>query len=164
MTLLLAAFLTFLAPSLATVTIQPAGSARCHTGWIDAHFADDMGCLSFNTTKSYSWIDANNFCNSLNASLVEIKTEEQHEFLIMKLEVFADNGHSHRWWTSATDVGITGRWFWPQSLTLVEEWVWGGSEPNTLKYNCMVLHSNYNFMGYDYHCANDAQYPICQAK
>ena len=155
--------LTFLAPVLATVTIQPAGSARCPTGWIDAHFADDMGCLLFNTTKSYSWIDANNFCNSLNASLVEIKTMEQLEFLIMELEVFADNGPNHNWWTSATDFGITGRWYWAQSLTPVEEEVWANGHPNEPTYNCMILETGNHFMGYDYPCAN-AQYPICQAK
>ena len=112
MTLLLSAFLTSLAPVLA---LQPAGSAGCPEGWIDSRSADDMGCLLIDTTWTYSWIDANNFCNSLNASLVEILTEDQHEFLIMELEVLADNGHRHDWWTSATDAGMIGRWYWAQS-------------------------------------------------
>ena len=163
MTLLLAAFLTFLAPVLATVSLQPAGTAGCPEGWIDADFADDMGCLLLNTTWTYSWIDANNFCNSLNASLVEILSEAQHEFLIMELEVFGDNGRNHGYWTSGTDVGISGRWFWAQSLTPVEEWVWGGSEPNQPTHNCMRLATGGHFMGYDWTCTS-TYYPICQTK
>ena len=163
MTLLLAALLTSLAPVLATVSLQPAGSARCPTGWIDGHFADDMGCLLFNTTKSYTWDDATNYCNSLNASLVEIKTEEQHEFLIMELEVFADNGHSHNWWTSATDAGINGRWYWARSLTPVEEWVWYTGYPSDPTNNCMRLEDGWHFMGYNAPCTYTC-YPICQTK
>ena len=164
MTLFLATLLT--SPwLLATLATSPAITARCPEGWVDAHFADDMGCLLFNTSKTYNWELANNYCNiEVNASLVEIVTPEQHEYVIMELELLADNGHNHNWWTSGTDIGKQGRWYWTQSLALVEEFVWAVSEPNNPAYNCIYLSGGSDhFMAKDMSCAY-GYYPICQTK
>ena len=160
--LLLPAFLTslwLLAPALATSLTSPA---VCPEGWVDAQL--DLGCLLFKASLGYSWDQANNHCNlEGNASLVEIITPEQHEYIIVELQLLADNGKKHDWWTSGTDVGKQGRWFWVQSLELVEEFVWGDDEPNTPTNNCMFLSAARHFMAYDRNCASE-MYPICQIK
>ena len=129
---------------------------------MDAQF--DMGCLLFKPSTAYSWDQANNHCNlEADSSLVEILTPEQHEYIIMELQLLADNGKKHDWWTSGTDVGKQGRWFWAQSLQLVEQFVWGDDEPNTPTNNCMFLSAARNFMVFDRNCASE-MYPICQIK
>ena len=167
--LFLAALLTspwLLGPALATTTTTTATTTTtgsCPEGWVDAHVAE-MGCLLFNTSRPYTWELANNYCNlEENASLVEILTPEQHEFVIMVLKFLADNGEPHSWWTSGTDMGKEGRWYWAQSLALVEEFVWWGSEPNVPTENCMLLVAGYGYMAGDYPC-DTAWYPICQTK
>ena len=98
----------------------------------------------------HSWDQANNHCNlEENASLVEIFTPEQHEYIILELELLADSGKKQDWWTSGTDVRRQGRWFWVQSLELVEEFVWGEDEPNTPTNNFRFLSAAHHFMAYD---------------
>ena len=169
--LFLAALLTspwLLGPALATTTttiaITTTTTGRCPEGWVDAHWAE-MGCLLFNTSRPYTWELANNYCNQEeNASLVEILTPEQHEFVILELEHMAESGYDSAWWTSGTDMGKEGRWYWAQSLALVEEFVWFGNEPNLPTENCMNLKLAFDYMAGDINCATAYYPPICQTK
>ena len=167
--LLLTASLSFASASLAS--LPPGGEAQaeskntCPDKWVDATFVD-LGCLYFNTTEPLTWDDASSMCQMVsNATLVEIKTETQMEFIQMELMVIEDHEHSHfYWWTAATDVGINGRWFWIASLTAVEDFVWDSSYPSSqANYNCMQLHYSRGYLGYNQPCDQN-EFPICQLK
>ena len=55
--------------------------------WVQANLVD-MGCLLLNSTTTYTWEQAYLYClEEENASLVEIQTEEQVDFLKMELYV-----------------------------------------------------------------------------
>ena len=59
----------------------------------------------------------------------------------MELDVIASNeGKTHVWWTSGTDMAFNGRWIWATSLTAVDVYVWHSSQPaSTLSYNCRQI-------------------------
>merc|ERR1711971_306478 len=67
--------------------ILPLSQGNCPHGWMDGSFVG-LGCMLFNSTKGMDWIDSSIYCRNAyrNASLVEILTVEQMEFLIMELE------------------------------------------------------------------------------
>ena len=145
--------------------VQSQTTSNCPDKWFDASFLD-MGCLSFNTTQDYTWEDANNACRkSSNSTLVDVATEEQMVFLQMELEVIAEaEGKNHHWWTAGTDLGFEGRWIWITTLTAVEDFVWNSGEPGvTTLYNCLELHPDYGYLGFDEIC-NSERFPICQLK
>merc|ERR1712241_902242 len=85
-------------------------SATCPDKWLDASFVQ-MGCLFFNNTAGVNWEEANVICEKYSdATLVDIRTEMQMGFLQMELDVIANAGASHNWWTAGTDVGREGQW------------------------------------------------------
>ena len=125
-----------------------------------------MGCILFNSSEAYDWEHAYDYCHRFeNASLVEIRTEEQLEFLKMELLVLENHEGRHNWWTGATDYGREGQWYWMGSLTPVADYVWASGQPNEGSLdNCLNLEtSNYNYfyLGYDVNCSY-ASFPICQ--
>merc|ERR1711874_697283 len=137
----------------------------CPEKWLDASFVD-MGCLLFNSTRPYIWNDAVSYCQSEsqpNTSLVEITTEVQLKFVQMELRILADHEGNKHWWTSGTDAGINGKWFWARSLSSVEGFIWHDGQPNSASDNCIMLNYGYNFEGDDVGCKNSL-YPICQSK
>merc|ERR1719402_427219 len=70
----------------------------CPEHWIHASLVD-MGCLLFNSTYYYAWEGANVYCQSVeNASLVEITTSEQMEFLQMELTFTASQSRMRVSW------------------------------------------------------------------
>ena len=76
-----------------------------------------MGCLKINKTVKLSWEESNEYCQaSENATLVEILTETQMSWLtglLMDLEMVEG---PENYWTSGTDEGKEGRWYWVPSL------------------------------------------------
>ena len=152
--------------SAATVGAKDAGS--CPENWVDATLTG-MGCLLFNTTAVMNWEDASVSCYQSNSSLVEIWTELQMDFLRSELKVLANSGFSSFWWTSATDLGREGHWYWASSLSPVPDFVWySGSyaQPDGgTGENCAFLDSGYDFMIQDFDCDYESStYPICQIK
>merc|ERR1712126_787768 len=144
---------------------QSLTKSNCPEKWLEASFMD-MGCLYFNSTKDLNWEDANSICQmNSNSTLVDISTEVQMGFLQMELDVIANaEGTTHYWWTAGTDVGIEDRWFWATTLTAVDDFVWETGHPRqTLNWNCLALHPDYGYLGYDESC-DTVRYPICQLK
>merc|ERR1711892_72599 len=135
----------------------------CPDKWVQATFVN-MGCLLFNATTSYHMEQANVYCQEQNASLVEIQTEEQLEFLQMEISVVDElAGSNIYWWTAATDMGTEGNWIWIRSLTHVSEWIWSPGEPNQgMKNNCMIFYQiGGSYFGVDCPCIYENVYPIC---
>ena len=146
--------------------VQRLSRGNCPENWIEASFVD-MGCLYFNSTKALpSWDDTITTCQiaTPNSTLVEIMTEQQMAFIQMEIDVLADHEGARHWWTSATDAGINGKWFWAASLAPVEDYVWHTGYPkNEAANNCMMLHSSYR-AGYNIGCDYPSAYPICQLR
>merc|ERR1719500_89196 len=154
---LLVLFISF---SSAEVLFRNDGG-ECPEHWVQASWVD-MGCLLFNSTKLYTWEAANNYCQSEAASLLEIHTEEQFQFLQMQLNVLEDHEGAKVWWTGGTDIGREGQWFWISSLTPVEDLMWHSGYPSTSTgSNCMALHPTFEYEAFNDGCG--ATYlPICQ--
>ena len=65
--------------------LASSGSSTCPEGWADGTLVG-MGCLLFESNASYTWDNANYFCQDThNATLVSIESEDQHQFVIMMM-------------------------------------------------------------------------------
>merc|ERR1719186_8260 len=135
-------------------------AAECPVNWVEASEVG-MGCLLFNRETTYSWEEANGYCQTEErASLVEIQTEDQFEFL--KMELISLDEDSRHWWTAGTDAGREGKWYWSGSLTPVGHFVWNGGDPDEgIKANCLALWPQEFYDGVDEQCTGQ-YFPICQ--
>ena len=145
-----------------------------------------MGCLHFDTDSFKTWDEAVAFCLTQHGSkLVAIETEQQMEF-ISQVMGFLEH---HNWWTSGTDRGREGEWYWASTLNQVhldllfvksfnsknpQKWknalnqmgsyFWRTDEPNEgIEANCMSLRftSRGYYEGYDQQC-DSLHMSICQ--
>jgi hypothetical protein len=141
-------------------------SGHCPSAhWLDASVTG-LDCLLFNSTTSYTWEAANNYCQvEENASLVEVWTQLQMDVLRSELTFLTGHEKSRSWWTGGMDLGREDRFYWAHSLTPVRDFVWNIDQPNGgNRYNCIVLFSNGDFFGHDTYCSSPNYYPICQKK
>merc|ERR1711953_126638 len=140
-------------------------SGLCPDHWIDATLSG-LGCLYFNSTAAVSWEDASRLCQDPdnNASLVEIWSELQLDFIRSELMFLQDNGVNNDWWTGGSDQGREGHWYWSGSLANVGDFVWQSGEPNSgTNNNCLYLNNfGGSFLGYDNGCSTFDAYFICQ--
>ena len=161
----------------AKVTSQNVEGASdlCPDHWIDATLSG-LGCLFFNSTTAVTWEDAANLCQhpDNNASLVEIWSELQFDFIRSELMFLQDNGVDNDWWIGATDQGREGRWYWAGSLATVGDFIWYPSTPDDgyrgtpddgTDCNCAMLQNtkSWEFLGDDLPCSAE-KYFICQKK
>merc|ERR1712110_583830 len=141
-------------------------SGLCPDHWIDATLSG-LGCLFFNSTAAVSWEEASSWCQhpDNNASLVEIWSELQHDFIRSELMFLQDNGVSNDWWTGGSDQGREGHWYWSGTLATVGDFIWQSGEPNSgTENNCLYLNDGGAFFGYDNSCSVFDAYFICQKK
>ena len=103
-----------------------------------------MGCLYFNSTTKVMWEEATSYCQSdeMNASLVEIWTELQLDFVISELMFLAQNGIDDDWWIGATDLGREGQWYWAHSLATGGDFIWNSIPSHTVYANCALLENS----------------------
>merc|ERR1712037_664165 len=120
-----------------------------------------------NAVEELTWEEAAENCwTNYKAHLVEIKNEEQQDFLRTILGLFPDDD-VYGWWIGATDLNREGSWYWAHSLESMEYSGWFPGEPNNYlgDENCALIWSNEvpnrkSFWN-DYHCSYDS-YSICQ--
>merc|ERR1711953_1424202 len=95
-------------------------SGLCPDHWIDGTLSG-LGCLYFNSSTTANWEEAANWCQhpDNDASLVEISSELQFDFVRGELIFLQENGITNHWWTGGTDLGREGSWFWIGSLALL---------------------------------------------
>ena len=140
----------------------------CPEHWTDGSLVN-MGCLLFNSSATYSWTEASFFCQDPkggNSSLVEIETQQQMDYLLLMLNLLSDHEDPRTWWTSGTDLGREGNWYWSNSLQPVEEFIWHNAtgEPDQgLSANCLSLYSTLDYEGATQPCSK-LYSPICQKK
>ena len=149
--------------------VQAASGELCPDHWIDATLSG-LGCLYFNSSATVSWLDASAWCQAPenNATLVEIWTELQLDFIRSELLFLQDNGVDYDWWTGATDLGREGDWYWAGSLATVGEFLFDQQQDQPdggTSHNCLKLQDAWGFTGDDVECLN-ASFScfICQKK
>merc|ERR1719481_500510 len=154
----------FTAANAETVSVFREKETRgnCPVGWLDTGlFGGTMGCLLFNSSTTYTWDKANEYCYKQGGELVEIRHMEEMEFVISYLQQLEKK---YDWWTAGIDGGREGRWIWPSSWSTVESYVWYGGQPNGgAGSNCLMLQDAYSYKGDDYPCTSSNR-PICQKK
>ena len=142
-------------------------SGVCPDHWIDATLTG-LGCLYFNSSSEATWEEAGNLCQANDASLVEIKSDLQMDFVRSELVFLQDSGLvdlTGDWWTGGTDQGRDGQWYWAASLQPVGDFIWFSTEPNGgTGENCLLLPNGYGFLGNDFPCTGHKRYFICQIK
>ena len=165
--MLLSTIATFLIiPSaLGTSELQGGSESACPRPWVDGTLLG-LGCLLFNSTETYTWEGASVYCQGEeNATLVEIWTETQLDFIRMELQMISEVETSKDWWTAGTDVGREGKWNWATSSAAVGDFIWADSNPDGgFSDNCLDLCDtcgSTGFMGSDWDCSRSAC-PICQ--
>ena len=124
-------------------------SGTCDEGWFDASFVD-LGCVLFSREPKY-YYEANTFCQDLGSHLIEIHTQSQLDFIQMELQLLDEDvtGQSY-WWSSGSDSGREGQWYWEHSLTPVEDFVWGAGYPRDLtKANYLCFYNTEEYMAID---------------
>merc|ERR1712098_472236 len=85
-----------------TVTVLHHEETRgnCPDGWFDTGlFGGTMGCLLFDSSTSYTWDKANQFCYSQGGELVEINQRQEMEFFISYLLTLETHESAYVWWT-----------------------------------------------------------------
>ena len=132
--------------------------------WVDGSVVN-MGCIHFNTDSFKTWDEAAAFCLTQHGSkLVAIETEQQMEFISQVMGYL----EYHNWWTSGTDRGREGEWYWASTLNQVHLDLlfvksFNSKNPQKWKWNCLSLRftSRGNYEGYDQQC-DSLHRPICQ--
>merc|ERR1711915_5092 len=146
----------------AAASSGPPDRASCKSGWFDASWIN-LGCLLFNSSTAMNWERANTYCQQdEDARLIEVKREDQFDFLRMELDLIDDHESRRHWWTSGTDIGREGNWAWMESFSYVESFIWYPGQPGG-RYgeNCLLLHHNHDYLGGDASCTS-SYYPVCQ--
>merc|ERR1711872_311793 len=148
-----------------TLVAKVISGKNCPHAWVDGSYVD-MGCIMMNANYSMTWLEANVYCNTQhNSSLVEFRMPEQLEFVQMELEMLEEHDGPRMWWTSGTDVGREGLWYWSSSLAPVHDFVWASDfQDKGITQNCLYLQndSEPRYSGYGYDCTNNILFPMCQ--
>ena len=128
-----------LRPSVRNETVDESGS--CDEGWFDASFVD-LGCILFSSERRY-YYEANTFCQDLGSHLIEIHSHSQLDFIKMELQLLDEDFSGEiYWWSSGSDSGREGQWYWEHSLTPVQDFVWDAGYPRDLTRNNYLCFDN----------------------
>ena len=123
------------------------------------------------------------FCKEKNSTLIEIDSLDQKDFIFEKLQKISGEvkwqtppGRKYKaWWAGATDEEEEGTWRWTQSGEPVQDFMWGGGEPNNAgngeDYFCFIkgipVESDNDegpYKGNDCSGSSRVGYPLCQKK
>nr|QNH72389.1 toxin candidate TRINITY_DN29126_c0_g3_i1 [Pachycerianthus borealis] len=129
----------------------------CPNEWLS--FGDH--CYFFSTGLSSSWQNAQQRCQSMQADLLCVTSNDEWTFIKTRLQLL---GVSRSHWIGPNDIAQEGAWVCGgQNLTFT--W-WYPNQPNNYggNENCAaILHAWYNFRWSDDECTNPNYQYICKA-
>ncbi|XP_065334370.1 CD209 antigen-like protein E isoform X2 [Cloeon dipterum] len=112
-----------------------------------------------------SWYDSKDFCSKNGAQLASVKSEIEMEELHKKIQTLKNRANQY-FWTSANDIGMSGKFVWNDGTPLLNSsklWHIGETyqEPNEFgrgRETCVNVNSGFL---YDFQCNGDLFY-ICE--
>merc|ERR1712080_69175 len=162
------ALMLLLATLLSLLSIRSDGSLQmfestaCVAPWMEDS-SGGLGCLFFSSENAMTWYAADALCHDQhNAKLISIESAEQKEFVQMVMAFLGGHEETHQWWSSGTDQGREGEWYWAATLSAVGSFMWHNDQPNGgTTDNCLYL--NTIGEGCDGGCSNE-YFNICERK
>ena len=142
----------------------------CNKDWEDADNVG-LGYLWIEKSQKMNYADAKTFCENKNANLIEIESQDQMNFIKVKLKSVSesmdpDQGGDIYWWGGATDVEMEGTWKWTQSGRTVDSYVWAEGQPDSAHggvENYFCFWNKKGYLGND--CGGSLKtFPLCQRK
>ncbi|XP_069107953.1 perlucin-like protein isoform X1 [Argopecten irradians] len=133
------------------------GQADCPDEWVQY-----QGSCYFFVNNYTTWHGSSKYCQSQNAELVAVESQDENDFLLRYIHRFRCAFNS-QFWLDATDMILEGVWEWAQSLEALTYFNWGPNEPNgQLNEDCIVVRDD-NGEWNDISCT-DRRYFICEKK
>ena len=143
------------------LAVANTNGQRCEEGW-DDKVDDGMDCLLFDTTL-VDYDRSKEFCENKKAHLIELSSKEQLKILSHTLDEKDPNTRLW-WWGGATKQG--SQWKWTTSGELLQQWVWGDYNPNSVNTCFVFTKTNWNsndvWKGAAFMCKAKISTAICQ--
>ena len=146
--------------TVANWTIYTKGIPSCDNDWL----LHESSCYFFSTDE-VSWLDAGTACQSKNATLVPIESQNEDNFLVQRLKALHGEvrGDFH-YWTNGNDIDVQNQWVWghqgSQAIGIYQNWNMG--EPNGFTdEDCLVLYGFLDFRWVDLSCTS-LNFYICE--
>ena len=117
-------------PRLEYLFLLCVGISACPDNWVDAN---ELGCLFFSGEKT-TWLEAALVCESMNSSMVEILSAEEHGLLSLLGTLEIGLTGVDGWWVGLDDIGHEGVWTWEQS-GWAEFFHWAAGRPSSESVN-----------------------------
>jgi len=132
----------------------------CPPGWVDA--ADT--CFLLVNSQKLSWIDAQQYCQSLGGHLAEPLTEDWSNLLTSIASIETDVLGVESWWIGLSDLGHEGRWIWQNYLQEADYTNWAVDYPTSgdVEKNCVTMTAQNDLQWSDELCTSTRASPICQ--
>ncbi|CAG5127969.1 unnamed protein product [Candidula unifasciata] len=150
-----------IAVSLLAVLLQfsQTDAQACKEGW--EHF--NGNCYGYGDTP-VSWTEAATICSVIGATLAEVDSEEENEFLV---GLFDNVTSSTRVWLGGTDILNEGNWVWVSNRRHIFPFQnWHSNQPsdsNSAGEDCLTMYSSYKFQWDDAQCDKVNTF-ICEKK
>ncbi|XP_022295073.2 perlucin-like [Crassostrea virginica] len=127
----------------------------CPGGW--THHG--TSCYSFVTSAKEHWVSASYFCSLHEATLVEVNSANESDFLrrqLSSLGVHAD------FWIGLTDDSLEGKWEWLPSGATPSYTEWAPGQPdNGHNEDCALMSRSKDYHWNDDQCDNNHHF-ICE--
>ena len=132
---------------------QAVARARCDKGWYS--FLDH--CYYYISTERKTWDEANEYCQNIDSSLLEIDSNEEAQFI---LDTYPTR---YGIWVGAHDRAQQGQFVWQQSKQPVQKDLWAQYQPDNASGNehCVDIWKYPEGKLYDGFC-NYHKYFVCE--
>ena len=141
-------------------TVYTKGIPSCSNDWLTY----EQSCYYFSTEQT-AWHDAATICQNKSATLVQLETEDENDFLLERLTTLHGESWNSAYWTNGNDFDDENQWVWGypdgQAIGLYRNWELGDPNGNYTE-NCIALYGPLGFNWVDVTCSNLFPY-ICEA-
>ncbi|XP_060078036.1 perlucin-like [Ylistrum balloti] len=129
----------------------------CPAGWVYYNYS----CYLFSSTRT-TWRDGRGDCQSKEAYLAEILSEEENNFVQSELRRIKEP-EPRIYSLGGTDIHSEGVWLWVSTGERIGFTDWGPKEPNNQKgkEHCLTINGFLDYRWNDDNCANEFNW-ICE--
>ncbi|KAH3752324.1 perlucin-like protein [Dreissena polymorpha] len=125
----------------------------CPNGWVRY----EHSCYHFGHT-AYNFLDSQRHCEHYGASLVNLESKDESDFLRGFLMLLSDQQH----WIGLSDGTNEGIWTWYPSEKRAEYTDWDHGQPNDgTGANCGAIVASHNYHWVDLPCSRQFK-PVCE--